>query len=168
MVLIWIAVALILIAVALILAVTEMATAALFAAFLVGGAVAAAVVAYAGQGPIPQVIVFAVVSMLGMLIGRPWVQRRRKRRRSLETLSGAQTMIGEIAEVVDVVGGLRRRAFRRQGHVRILGEDWPCVTADNAVLVRGTSVRITGIEKATLVVERSLPLGQVAPPPGTP
>lgn len=85
MVLVWVAVA-----------VVEVATTALFAAFLVGAAMVAAAVAYADQGAIPQ------------------VHRRLRRRPSLETVSGARAMIGAIAQVVDLVDGSWPR-----GHVRV-------------------------------------------------
>ena len=148
--------------VALIFAVVEVATTALFAVFLVGGAIAAALVASTGQGAITQTIAFMVVSFLGILIARPWLQRRLRRRPSAETVSGARAMIGEVANVVDLVG-----RFRPRGHVRILGEDWPSTSGDGSILMRGTLVRIIDIERTTLVVERAVPLGQIAPPPGT-
>jgi membrane protein implicated in regulation of membrane protease activity len=158
MILIWIAVA-------LIFGVVEVATTAFFAAFVVAGAVTAVVVASAGQGAISQTSGFIVVSLLGILVARPWLLRRLRRRPSVDTVSGARAMIGEVAKVVDLAGGLGPH-----GHVRILGEDWPCVTGDGSILTRGTYVRIIDIEKATLLVERAEPveasLGRVAPPPG--
>jgi membrane protein implicated in regulation of membrane protease activity len=155
MILIWVAIA-------LIFGVVEVATTALFAGFLAGGAAVAVVVASTGQGSITQTTAFVTVSLLGIVVARRWLLRHLRRRPSGETVSGARVMIGELAKVVDLVGGSRPR-----GHVRILGEDGPCITGDGSILTRGTCVRITDIEGATLVVERAVPLGQLAPHPGT-
>lgn len=157
--------ALIWIAVALIFAVAEVATTALFAAFLAAGAIAAAAVAFGDQGAIPQGITFSAVSLLGILVARPWLQRRFRNPSRAETVSGATAMIGESATVVDGVAGVRRRGLKRSGHVRILGENWPAVTRDASIQPRGVLVEIVAIEGATLVVERAVPPDGVALPP---
>jgi membrane protein implicated in regulation of membrane protease activity len=153
------------IAVALIFAVAEVTTTALFAAFLAAGAVAAAAVAYADQGVVAQAVAFAAVSLLGIVVARPWLRHRFARRPSAETVSGATAMIGEIATVVDVVAGVKRPSLKRRGHVLILGEHWPAITDDGSTLSRGTVVEIVAIEGATLVVERTARIGEGAAPP---
>ncbi len=158
MLLIWIVVA-------LIFAVAEVATTAFFAAFLAAGAIAAAAVAFAGQGTLTQALAFAAVSLLGIVVARPWLRRRFNGLRRAETLSGAISMTGEVATVVETVVGRQPTGLRRKGHVRILGEDWPAASSDDSVLSPGTLVQIVGIERSTLVVERTLRIGGVGTPP---
>jgi membrane protein implicated in regulation of membrane protease activity len=158
MLLIWIVVA-------LVFAVAEVGTSAFFAAFLAAGAVAAAAVAFAGQGTLTQALAFAAVSLLGIVVARPWLRRRFNGPRGVETLSGAISMIGEVATVVETVAGRQRPDVRGNGHVRILGEDWPAASSDDSVLSPGTLVQIIDIEGSTLVVERTARIGGVAAPP---
>lgn len=158
MLLIWIVVA-------LVFAVAEVATTAFFAAFLAAGAVAAAAVAFAGEGTLAQVIAFGAVSLLGIIVARPWLRRRFNSPRPVDTVSGGISMIGEVATVVETVVGRKRPGPRGNGHVRILGEDWPAASSDDSVLSPGTLVQIVGIEGSTLVVERTLRIGGVAAPP---
>lgn len=139
--------ALVWIAVALLFAVVEVATVSLFAAFLSAGAVAAAVVAFVGFPPLFQAIAFAAMSLLGIVLVRPWLMRHMRRRRTAETVSGAESMIGETAVVVRTVQPHER------GHVRIMGENWPALARDGAELDQGRTVRIVDIEGATLIVE---------------
>lgn len=136
------------IAVALLFAVVEVATVSLFAAFLAVGALGAAVVAFVGQGLIPQALAFVIVAGLGVVLARPYLMRHLRRNASVETVSGAQSMIGETAVVVHRLNGASSR-----GHVRILGENWPAMTRDGSVVEEGASVRIVDLEGATLVVE---------------
>lgn len=147
--------ALIWIVIALILAVAEVATTALFAAFLAAGAIAAVAFAVAGQSAIAQTAAFAAVSLLGIAVARPWLQRRLGRRPSAETVSGAMSMIGDVATVVDTVAGLTQPALKRRGHVRILGENWLAATDDSSILPAGTLVEVVAIEGSTLVVQRT-------------
>lgn len=139
--------ALVWIAVALLFAVAEVATVSLFAAFLSAGAVGAVVVAFLGFDPLVQALAFGVVSLLGILLVRPWLMRRMTHRRTAETVSGAASMIGETAVVVRALGPAQR------GHVTIWGENWPALTHAGVELDQGRTVRIIDIEGATLVVE---------------
>ena len=93
------------IAVALLFAVVEVATVSLFAAFLAVGALGAAVVAFVGQGLIPQALAFVIVAGLGVVLARPYLMRHLRRNASVETVSGAQAMIGETAVVVHRLNG---------------------------------------------------------------
>jgi membrane protein implicated in regulation of membrane protease activity len=139
--------ALVWIAMALLFAVGEVATVALFAAFLSVGAVGAAIVALLGLGPLWQAVAFVVVSLIGVLIARPWVMGLLMRRANVETVSGAHSMIGETAIVVRSSGGADQT-----GHVRLQGENWPARTR-GASLKEGARVQIVDIEGSTLIVE---------------
>jgi membrane protein implicated in regulation of membrane protease activity len=136
------------IAIALLFAVAEVATVSLFAAFISLGAVGAAVVAFAGFGPLPQALAFGIVALLGIAVARPWLLKRMRPHRNVDTVSGAGTMIGETALVVRAAGGPDQR-----GHVRIWGENWPARGRNGTSLEEGATVRIVDIEGATLIVE---------------
>lgn len=136
------------IAVALVFAVGEVATVSLFAAFISLGAVGAAIVAFAGLGPLPQALTFGVVAVLGIVVARPWLLHRMRYHRSVDTVSGAATMIGETALVVRASHEPEQR-----GHVRIWGENWPARRRGGEAFAEGSTVRIVDIEGATLIVE---------------
>src|SRR2546426_632122 len=142
-------VAIVWLAVALVFAVVEVATAALFGGFVTLGALAAAVAAFVGADILTQAIVFAVVSMLGLVVARRPLMAYLKARHGPQTLSGAYAMIGQQAVVVDAITGAQDR-----GHVRIAGEDWPALSRDGLPVESGTLVRGAEINKATLLVDR--------------
>ena len=82
-------------AVALAFGVAEMLTLAFFALFFVVGALAAAATAQLGVSQVGQIVVFAVVSVVGVVVARPPMMNYLKRRRTTpDVLSGAQAMIG--------------------------------------------------------------------------
>jgi membrane protein implicated in regulation of membrane protease activity len=136
------------IAVALIFAIVEVGTVAVVAAFLSVGALAAAVAAFTGADPVVQAIVFAVASMLGIVVVRRPLLGYLRSRHTPEMLSGAASMIGQRAVVVDAIKGPHGR-----GHVRIAGEDWPALTRDGSPVAEGEAVTVVDIEGATLLVD---------------
>ena len=142
------------IAVALTFAIVEVGTVALFAAFLSLGAVAAAVAAFTGADPVTQAIVFAVASVAGIVLVRRPLLGYLRARHSPEMMSGAASMIGQTAVVVDAIKGPHER-----GHVRIAGEDWPALTRDGSPVPAGKAVQVVDIRAATLVVELPRPAG---------
>ena len=134
-------------AVALAFGVAEMLSLAFYAVFLVAGALAAAVAAQLGVPQVGQVVVFCVVSVVGVLAARPPLMRYLKRGHPDEIKSGAQAMIGQEAPVVDEI-----RGAHDPGHVRVAGESWPAVSADGSTIAEGSTVRIDSLRQATLVV----------------
>ncbi len=134
-------------AVALAFAVAEMLTLAFFAVFAVVGALAGALAAATGLTLAGQVVAFAVVSVLGMVAARPVLMGYLQRRRTPEVISGAQSMIGMMAPVVDEVTDTHR-----PGHVRITGETWPAITESSSPIPAGSTVKVVGLRNATLLV----------------
>jgi membrane protein implicated in regulation of membrane protease activity len=148
-------------AVALAFGVAEMLTLAFFALFFVVGAVAAAIAAQLGVSQVGQIILFAVISVVGVLVGRPPIMHYLKRR-TPEVLSGAQGMIGRDATVVDDI-----LDEHRPGHVLIAGERWLAIPADGRPIATGSTVRIDGLRQSRLVVSPVSP-PRSTPPPTTP
>jgi membrane protein implicated in regulation of membrane protease activity len=149
-------------AVALAFGVAEMLTLAFFALFFVVGAIAAAIAAQLGISQVGQIIVFAGVSIVGVLLARPPMMHYLKRRGAPEVLSGAQGMIGMDATVVDDI-----LDEHHPGHVLIAGERWLAIPAGGRPIPSGSTVRIDGLRQSRLLVSPvSPPL--VAPPPAAP
>jgi membrane-bound serine protease (ClpP class) len=87
---------------------------------------------------IPVVILGAIVEV-GETFFWLWYSRRRR------VQVGAETLIGELAEVVTRCAPL--------GQVRLQGEIWRARCEEGAE--RGEHVRVQGLEELTLVVERA-------------
>jgi len=137
------------IVVALVFGIAEVATVALYAGFVAIGAVVAAIIAaFLPSQEVLQVGGFVVASGLGVVAVRPALMRRLRRPVPAETLSGAQTMLGNVATIVKRIDGGEHR-----GHARIFGENWPAVSADGRPIEVGSEVRIVELRGATLVVE---------------
>src|SRR5258708_39985254 len=79
-----------------------------------------------------------------------------------ELLSGAQSMIGQSAPVIEEIGGTHR-----PGHVRIAGESWPAITADDSVIPAGSAIVVEGLRQATLMVRLETPPTATATPKPT-
>ena len=134
---------------ALAFAVGEMVTLGFFALFLSGAAAGSAVAAALGANLLVQGLVFAVLAVGGVLVARPpllrWVHYRR--RGTGATLSGAEEMIGRTGLVTESIKGPHQG-----GHVKIMGERWPAITADGSPVKEGAEVRVVEIRNSTLVV----------------
>jgi len=135
--------------VALAFAVGEVLTLAFFAVFLCVAALGAAAAAGTGGDLLVQAIVFAILAVVGLVVARPPLLRlmHYRRRGTPTTLSGAQEMIGRTGLVTDPIKGPHQA-----GHVKIMGERWPAVTADGSPVREGAEVRVVDIHNATLVV----------------
>jgi membrane-bound serine protease (ClpP class) len=102
------------------------------------GAILLAVFVLPTEWAIPVVFLGAVVEV-GETLFWLWYSRRRKAQ------VGAETLIGELAEVVTRCAPL--------GQVRLQGEIWRARCDEGAE--RGEHVRVTALEELTLVVERA-------------
>jgi membrane-bound serine protease (ClpP class) len=102
------------------------------------GAILLAVFVLPVEWAIPVVFLGAVVEV-GETLFWLWYSRRRKAQ------VGAETLIGELAEVVTRCAPL--------GQVRLQGEIWRARCEEGAE--RGEHVRVTALEELTLVVERA-------------
>lgn len=129
-------------------AAVEVVSLAFYAAFIALGGLGAAAAAAAGWQPLVQVIVFGVVGSAGIVLARPALLAWLRRRREPVLVSGAEGMVGQQSILTDPIGGLQA-----PGHLMMAGERWPAITADGKPLAANTTVRITGIRNATLVVE---------------
>jgi membrane protein implicated in regulation of membrane protease activity len=134
-------------AIALAFGVGEVMTLAFYAVFLVVAALAAALASLFGVNVELQVLVFAAVSVLGVIAARPPLMSYLKGRSSPLVKSGADGMVGQEAPVVDDILGAHH-----PGHVRIAGENWPALSENGKPIHKGSTVRVTALKQATLVV----------------
>ena len=134
------------VAVAIVFAVAEMLTLAFFAVFVTVAALGAAIAAALGADLLWQGIVFGALAVLGLVVARPPLLHHLRGRRPAQ-LSGAQEMIGRTGVVIDAI-----RGSHRPGHVEIMGERWPAVSASGEPVKAGQEVRVVEIRRATLVV----------------
>lgn len=134
-------------ALAIVFAVAEILTVAFFALFVTIAALGAAAASALGADLLLQGGVFAILAVLGLLLARPPLLRYVRGRQSPAGLSGAQEMIGRTGLVTEAIQG-----EHRPGHVEIMGERWPAVSADGQPVKAGLEVRVVEIRRATLVV----------------
>ena len=90
-----------------------------------------------------------------------------KRGRAPGTRSGAQSMIGQEVPVVEEIQA------HQPGHVRVAGESWPAICADDSTIPVGSTVHVDSLHQATLVVSlvrgpAPAPSASAAPAEATP
>jgi membrane protein implicated in regulation of membrane protease activity len=135
---------------ALALLVLELASTTFFSIFLAIGAFAAGLVAFF----IPstaiwiQATVAIVVAMLGVVLGRPFLSRRLRRRGEPPLTPGVHGgFVGQRALPTDDVGD-----ELHPGHVKLAGETWLAYTEDHQTVAKGVPVVVTAVRGTTLVV----------------
>jgi len=113
--------------------------------FAIGAAVSA-IVAGCGLSLTWQIITFAVVSALSLLLVRPTLLKK-LHKPSRERLSNAEAMIGQQGRVSEDIeaGGY--------GRVAIDGDDWKAVSADGSAIAKGERVRVVKMESIIITVE---------------
>ncbi|PYF98954.1 Membrane protein implicated in regulation of membrane protease activity [Georgenia satyanarayanai] len=130
---------------ALVLGVVEMLTVDLIFLMFAGGALAAGGVAALGAPLWAQILTFAVVSVILLVVVRPWALGYLKRS-TPDSLTNVAAHVGRSAEVlVDVTD--------RAGRVKLAGEVWTARAAEpGSLLPTGTTVQVVRIDGATAVV----------------
>ena len=111
-----------------------------------GGALAAAVGAFAGAGPALQWVLFIVVSVIGASALIPL--RRRLDAQEPSDGIGSRRLIGQVAVVlVEVPAGPTG-----SGEVQIGRETWRAQSADGAALLVGSTVRVVDVRGTSVVI----------------
>ncbi|WP_172193067.1 NfeD family protein [Actinomyces faecalis] len=139
---------------ALVLGVIETLTVDLTFLMFAGGALGGALTAALGGPFWLQVVVFAVVSSLLLVLVRPWAKRHLQST-TPEMRTNAEALVGREAVALTVVDA-------HGGRVRLGGEEWSARLADpdpaspgaqEARVASGTQVRVTAIDGAIAVVQ---------------
>ncbi|MFE0102990.1 NfeD family protein [Streptomyces sp. NPDC059009] len=108
------------------------------------GAVAGAVAAGFGGGPVMQALVFVAVSAAGIAVVRPIANRHRTQRPQLAT--GVEALLGRTAVVLE-------RVDASGGRIKLGGEIWSARALDaDKSYEKGQKVDVVEIDGATAVV----------------
>jgi membrane protein implicated in regulation of membrane protease activity len=141
------------------LAAVETLTLDLLFLMLSVGALAALVATFVGAGLVLQVVVFAVVSLLMILLVRP-VAVRHLRKGPRDQLNNIDRLVGASAVALEPVTA-------HSGTVKIGGDTWTARSSDGAALPVGTRLSVARIDGATAVVEPAGPdVDRTAPTAG--
>jgi len=134
------------IAVAVVCVVVELLTLDLIFIMLAGGAVGGAIAAGAGADVPMQMVVAAVVSVIGLLALRP-IALRHLHPPGPGTATNVDAMIGRTAVATTEITAER-------GLVRIGGEIWSARTTGGATVPEGDSALVQAIDGVVLLVVR--------------
>lgn len=127
---------------AVFLAVAEIFTAGFFMLPFAVGAAAAAALAYADIGEIPQLMVFLVVSLIALFTLRRFVVRGDEKQHPV----GSNRFVGQQARVIEAIDPARAR-----GRVRMETEEWRA-TSDWGPIPDGVDVKVVEVRGTRLVV----------------
>ena len=144
---------------ALALLVLELASTTFFSIFLAVGAFAAGLVAFFAPDSAIwlQAVVAIAVAMLGVVVFRPLVSQRLRRRGEPPLTPGVHGgFVGQRALPVDEIGDQLH-----PGHVRLAGETWLAFSDDHQPIAAGAPVIVTAVRGTTLVVRPAT--GSVTP-----
>ena len=118
----------------------------LCAIWFAAGGVAALVAASCGVGATPQLLLFAVLSAVMLLLLRPFCRRFLK---TGAQPTNADRIIGQTAVVSEPIDNLRET-----GAVRVLGKEWTARSADGSRIPRDTMVQIQAVSGVKLIVSK--------------
>jgi membrane protein implicated in regulation of membrane protease activity len=127
---------------AVFLAVAEIFTAGFFMLPFAVGAAAAAALAYADVGEIPQLIVFLVVSLIALVTLRRFVVHGDEKQHPV----GANRFVGQRARVIEAID-----PAHGAGRVRMDTEVWRA-TSDGGPIAEGADVKVVEVRGTRLVV----------------
>lgn len=113
--------------------------------FAIGAAVAA-IIAGCGLSLTWQIIIFAIVSALSLLLVRPALLKKLHKPHR-ERLSNAEALIGQTGRVSEEIDA---NGF---GRVAIDGDDWKARSSDGSAIEKGTRVRVVKMDSIILTVK---------------
>ena len=123
--------------------VIEIFTQGLTSIWFAGGALGGCVAAMAGAGPLAQVIVFIVVSIILIIATRPFKKKMLDKKIQK---TNVETVIGQIAFVEEAIKP------GQSGRVRLDGKIWTAKAAHEEAIPAGQPVTVTDIQGVTLTV----------------
>ena len=109
------------------------------------GAIAALVSYFLSVSYELQWVIFAIVSIVGIILTRPFVKAIQKEE-PRKSVVGA--LIGERMEVTKTIDNIKR-----EGQVHGKSDDWRAISNNNIIIESGTIVEVTGIEGVALIVK---------------
>lgn len=132
------------IALAVVFGVVEAATAQIVTIWFAIGAIGALIANAAGAGVTVQLSVFVAVSILTLIIARPYLKKFTKTEMQR---TNADMYIGETAVVLEEIDNTRGT-----GQVKVKGSVWTARSRNNSVIPAGENVCVEKIEGVKLIV----------------
>lgn len=132
------------IALAVVFGVVEAATAQIVTIWFAIGAIGALIANAAGAGVTVQLSVFVAVSILTLIIARPYLKKFTKTEMQR---TNADMYIGETAVVLEEIDNTRGT-----GQVKVKGSVWTARSRNNSVIPAGENVYVEKIEGVKLIV----------------
>ena len=132
------------IALAVVFGVIEAATAQIVTIWFAVGAVGAVIANVSGANLTVQLIVFVAVSILTLIIARPYLKKFTKTEMQR---TNADMCIGETAVVLEEINNTQGT-----GQVKVRGSVWTARSRDNTVIPAGENVHVEKIEGVKLIV----------------
>ena len=123
----------------------ESMTVEIISIYFTGGALVSMALSLLGSPLEWQILTFCVVSIILIIFTRPIVARYLKRN---ESKTNVDTLIGDVATVTKEILPDER------GEVKIKGQYWLAVSANNDTIELGSKVSILAIEGAKLIVKK--------------
>lgn len=131
---------------AVVLGIIESITVALVSIWMAIGVFAAAVFAFFGFSTAVQVLVFAAVSALMLILTAPLSKRFRQ---SKKVSTNADRLIGQEGVVLRRVDPIENK-----GQIKVMGQIWSAEGADGTELDIGEKVIVKAIEGVHVIVDR--------------
>ncbi len=128
-----------------VMVVAELTSLQLVSIWFAAGAVAAFVTALFDVALWIQLVVFVAFSVLLLVLTRPLLKKFRVDKTQPTNM---ELDIGKTAVVIDEINNSIDK-----GRAKLNGVDWKAVSADNSVIPKGTTVRVTEISGSKLIVE---------------
>lgn len=134
---------------AVVMAVLEAATVQLVSVWFAIGAVAGCITSLFTPSIPIQLIVFAVVSAIALVITRPLVKRIKVKK---AVATNADKYIGQEAVVIEAIDNSAAK-----GMVRVGSTKWTARSTDGSPIKEGATVTVTAIEGVKLIVSEPSP-----------
>ncbi len=128
-------------------AVLEAVTYQLVSIWFAIGSIGAMIAAFCGAGLLVQIIVFLIVSVLALVVTRPFVKKMMKKNGIHKTNS--DVLIGKTAVVLDKIDNIAE-----SGQVKVSGMVWTARSGDESVIEEGEHVLVDHIEGVKLIVRK--------------
>ncbi len=137
----------------LVMLVLEAVTLGLTSIWFAAGTLAAMLLSFTRAGFLVQVIVCIAISVVLLILVRPWARERFNRRR---TRTNAQSLIDQDGVVMEEIDNLKA-----QGRATVNGQEWAArnVTEDETIPV-GATVTVREIRGVRLIVEEKKEQGE--------
>lgn len=129
----------------LIFGIAEAVTVQLVSIWFLVGAIAALIAALCGASPVIQIIIFIAVSVLALVITRPFVKKFVS---SKKQSTNYDRVIGQIGIVTEDINNINAK-----GQVKADGKIWTARSVDDSIIPAGSEVIVNRIDGVKLIVK---------------